>query len=295
MSLMSELEDLGELMADNLVTMGVTDATASDGLTTLANKVLDIQGGGTCISVELRSDKSILSQTHSESANLTAIVKENGTVKSGATVEFFNGSTSLGTSTTDSDGIATKTYNSTGVGDVSITAQSGGASSSPYIIEDCQYNSNTEKTYGGTNNNQLYDSNLSIALANKQEISFDAKIGTTSASKDYRYWLLPKSLLSGMTYPSCAIYFDKKPTQIWLGKIENGTSTAIGYFNTASNSYVRFKYVIEGTTVKLYADDVLLNTLSVSCMQNYSDWSISLMTWSGSETRYIKNVKAKPL
>ena len=45
MSLMSELEDLGELMATNITTKGVT-ASASDGLTTLANKVLQITGGG---------------------------------------------------------------------------------------------------------------------------------------------------------------------------------------------------------------------------------------------------------
>ena len=44
MSLMSELEDLGELMATNITTKGVS-ASASDGLTTLAGKVLQISGG----------------------------------------------------------------------------------------------------------------------------------------------------------------------------------------------------------------------------------------------------------
>ena len=55
MSLMSELEDLGELMADNLVTMGVTDATASDGLTTLANRILDVPQDS-CLTLDLTSD-----------------------------------------------------------------------------------------------------------------------------------------------------------------------------------------------------------------------------------------------
>ena len=45
MSLFSELEDLGELMATNITTKGVS-ASASDGLTTLANKILQISGGG---------------------------------------------------------------------------------------------------------------------------------------------------------------------------------------------------------------------------------------------------------
>ena len=44
MSLMSELEDLGELMATNLTNKGV-NATASDGLTTLAGKISRIQTG----------------------------------------------------------------------------------------------------------------------------------------------------------------------------------------------------------------------------------------------------------
>lgn len=43
MSLFSELEDLGELMATNITSKGVS-ASASDGLTTLANKILQISG-----------------------------------------------------------------------------------------------------------------------------------------------------------------------------------------------------------------------------------------------------------
>lgn len=45
MSLMSELEDLGELLATNINAKGVT-ASASDGLTTLASKISQIQTGG---------------------------------------------------------------------------------------------------------------------------------------------------------------------------------------------------------------------------------------------------------
>ena len=49
MSLMSELEDLGELLATNITAKGVT-ASASDGLTTLAGKISQIQtgSGGGC-------------------------------------------------------------------------------------------------------------------------------------------------------------------------------------------------------------------------------------------------------
>ena len=40
------LSELGEVMAANLVTKGVTGATASDGLTTLAGKILNVPTGG---------------------------------------------------------------------------------------------------------------------------------------------------------------------------------------------------------------------------------------------------------
>lgn len=43
------LAQLGETMASNLVSKGVTGASASDGLTTLASKILDVpSGGGGC-------------------------------------------------------------------------------------------------------------------------------------------------------------------------------------------------------------------------------------------------------
>ena len=45
-TLNGSLQQLGETMASNLVTKGVSGATASDGLTTLASKILTIPSGG---------------------------------------------------------------------------------------------------------------------------------------------------------------------------------------------------------------------------------------------------------
>ena len=112
-----------QLLVDNLVAKGVTGYTVNDGLTTLINAVLEIQGGGGVRTLTLTSDKDILSYADSESATLTATLLEDGVGVSGATVEFFNGSTSLGTAQTDSNGVATKTYTSTGAGDVSLKAE----------------------------------------------------------------------------------------------------------------------------------------------------------------------------
>jgi hypothetical protein len=129
-----------QLLVDNLVAKGVTGYTVNDGLTTLINAVLEIQGGGVR-TLTLTSDKDILSYADSESATLTATLLEDGVGVSGATVEFFNGSTSLGTAQTDSNGVAVKTYTSTGAGDVSLKAEAdnGMLVSKTYGIEDCTY------------------------------------------------------------------------------------------------------------------------------------------------------------
>jgi len=139
------LRQLGETMAANLTTQGVP-STYDEGLTTLAGKILDIQGGGVR-TLTLTSDKDILSYVDSESATLTATLLEDGVGVSGATVEFFNGSTSLGTAQTDSNGVAVKTYTSTGAGDVSLKAEAdnGILVSEAYTIEDIyKYDSLTE-------------------------------------------------------------------------------------------------------------------------------------------------------
>lgn len=49
------LEQLGITMAANLTQQGVT-SSASEGLTTLAGKILDIQGGGSCYHIEFSED-----------------------------------------------------------------------------------------------------------------------------------------------------------------------------------------------------------------------------------------------
>ena len=156
------LTELGELMADNLVTMGVSDADASDGLTTLANKILDVPVTPVTQTLTLSSDKSILSYADSETATLTATLS-GGTV-SGQTIEFFNGNTSMGTATTDSNGVATKSYASAGVGDVSFTAEVGSLVSETYIIEDCFQ----------------YASQVSIASFNNWENPDGITFGTSS-------------------------------------------------------------------------------------------------------------------
>lgn len=97
------LLELGETLASNLEAKGVS-ASASDGLTTLANKVLDIQtGGGSCYHIEFSED----SYTATGGAvTLECIVQQNYAPLANATVTLSDG-TSQYSSITNSDGVAT--------------------------------------------------------------------------------------------------------------------------------------------------------------------------------------------
>ena len=97
------LQELGETLADNLVAKGVS-ASASDGLTTLANKVLDIQtGGGSCYHIEFSSDSYT---TVGGAVTLECTLQQNYAPLPNVTVSLSDGS-SVYSSITNSSGVAT--------------------------------------------------------------------------------------------------------------------------------------------------------------------------------------------
>ena len=117
------LKNLGELMATNLSAMGVPSANASDGLTTLAGKILDLEpsinGLNFDTSITLHSSESTITtgktirlsatlKASYDDTNITNVDLEG--VLTGATVQFLNGSTILGTGVTDTNGVATFNY-----------------------------------------------------------------------------------------------------------------------------------------------------------------------------------------
>ena len=100
------LQELGETMAANLTQQGVT-SSSSEGLTTLAGKILDIQtGGGSCYKIEFSEDSYT---AVGGSATLEIYLQENYQPKSGATVTVTGSDSSLYSSITNSSGIATVT------------------------------------------------------------------------------------------------------------------------------------------------------------------------------------------
>ena len=111
------LQELGETMADNLVAKGVT-ASASDGLTTLAGKILDIQTGGSCYHIEF-SEASYTAV--GGSATLEVYLQENYAPKSGASVTVTGSDGSVYNGITNSQGLAEITVSNI-TGTVTFTA-----------------------------------------------------------------------------------------------------------------------------------------------------------------------------
>ena len=110
------LQELGETMASNLVTKGV-QASASDGLTTLAGKILDIQTGGSCYHIEF-SEASYTAD--SGSATVTIYLQANYEPLPNATITLSDGSSQY-SCITNSNGVATYSFSNVS-SDLTVTA-----------------------------------------------------------------------------------------------------------------------------------------------------------------------------
>lgn len=160
------LTELSENMTDNLTAMGILDADASDGLSTLSGHILDIEpsvsGLNLATNISIHADTEYLvGQSALLYAELTVTYDDETAtnvdlsgVLTGATVVFKNGNTVLGTATTDINGIAyyTHTFNSSGSYNISAS-------------------------FAGTDNFNGCDSNtVNITVHYKIEITSDADI-----------------------------------------------------------------------------------------------------------------------
>ena len=297
MSLMSELEDLGELMADNLVTMGVTDATASDGLTTLANAILDIQGGSTPKLVLVKENKFIISYTDSETLKLYAILF--GDNVSNQTITFYANNTQLGTATTDSNGVAVYEYVASKNGETTFYATNNTLTSNTANVEDIWYWNDGTNFKG-------------VSIANGITCSVDdgsIKITTTTTGEKY------------VTYPPTFTNSDNFIIEIELGKL--GTSQYIafwlnnattanglwcayesghfsgGFRGSSITQYTttfvvgdKFKVKQLNGTISLYKNDELIYSKTTSF--SASTYHFGFYT-NNSRVQYLKNISVRSL
>ena len=132
--------------------------------------------------IVLSADDSILSYYDWGFTILRAQLMDGSSTASvsGVTVEFFNGSTSMGTSQTDSNGVAVKTYLSAGEGDVSLKAECSNGSST-FVSE--TYTLHDYYWYGNTEYSSLTTLNKTLPSAFK--VSFEFQPTSRSNASSY--------------------------------------------------------------------------------------------------------------
>ena len=295
------LEQLGITMAENLVTQGVTDADPSDGLTTLANKILDITPGPgptpTPASIDLTATSSILSYADGDSTVLTATVLDSSdNPVEGVDVNFYNGSTSMGTVTTDSSGVATITYFSAGSGDITFTAEVDGTLlTKTFVVHDYLWvpaldGTETIHQVQGTttiSNGEMSGGSGYIGAFDNTgnwELSFKAKWSNGSCG----IWLIKSDETSR----------DSNDVLMLQGSIYahvGGSGSAVGAFSPylSANTYHDITVTKNGTTLSIKGDNQSPVNITWSLATTLSTLSIGVDAWGG--TSYIKDIVVKPL
>lgn len=165
-------------------------------------------------------------------------------------------------------------------------------------IEDNHYYNSAEVTRTTTNGSTIYDNNMSIVLPSKCEISFDIQASNVNVSSERRYFILPKSQYSsGTSQPLYALFIQFGSSVLECGKRENGALSVFtgGTHSASNNTYYNVKFIRDNDSIKVYIDDVLWKTGNASFLDNYSDWTLSMIRWSATGTSKIKNVKIKSL
>lgn len=284
-------------MATNLQSKGVT-ANASDGLTTLANKILQIGPTPIGYNIELTSDKNILSFYDNEYCVLTAtLLDNNGNGVSGEEIVFKANGGVLGTVITNDNGVAQYTYQSTGVGDVTITAE-GMALQGTCSIEDCIL-ANVNVSYTGTSiSDTVYSLGYDeIADLSNVDFEFSFKFHQTRYGCDVCLGASSEFSVS----PTKSNY------RIFIGNSGDG-NTRYGYRTTSTvnaggstsgevslNTTHNMKIVKEGTHFNYYLNDKLLGSKIIpSFWANYHMFGVHTVQWNRGTTT-ISDLKIKQI
>ena len=252
------LQELGELMAANLTTQGVT-ASPSDGLTTLAGKILDIQSGGggvPCYKVEFTSDSwTYTDYDWTTSAHYTEleVYLQYQYEPFAGTVTITDGTNSWNVNT-DSNGIGNLTVKNISASSTTFTASytnttatSTVKKSTFHLIDSCS----------SDNVSTNYDTSVVTYKGNSGspacQLSYDSgmgcyKIAATNTSTSY-YSMIPiKATYDKTDYiAEIKIYDNKRSSNSECGLfVKDRTSTATNTYGVgadmndyANNFYVR--------------------------------------------------------
>ena len=292
MSLNSSLQTLGQLMATNLQSKGVT-ANASDGLTTLANKILQVGPTPIGYNLELTSDKNILSFYDHEYCVLTAtLLDSNGNGVSGEEIVFKANGGLLNTVITGDNGVATVSYNSQGVGDVTITAECMNLTET-YTLEDCNYYSETGTTLiqnDSTDTGYPSDIPYHHEGTEKYMVEFDFTMKTS-----FRFYYNNTKVTSKGDHINYGYGFSRDASGKFVISTRTTTTSNSTYTTGLANGEERrIKMIIDGTTVSFYDNGNLIRTQTNDWLTTNPPAYFSWATW-GTGTVTVKNIKIKPL
>ena len=286
------LENLGKLMATNLSAKGVLSANASDGLTTLANKILQVG-----YTLELASKNNILSFYDYEYCVLTATVTDNaGVGVSDVQVVFRKEGTILDSVMTNSDGVAEYTYQSTGVGDVTITVECMDLQET-CSIEDCIVARPDEvNVTKASSNYYAYDDNLEFELPSEFEMYVDLKTTGASTDNEHRLYIAPSSAytssMSSQSQPNPSLFVGYGGSATEFGVRVTSTDMSSLVIDNMNGVYHSFAVKQVSTSAKGYVDGKLITSKTFNSLSDYTSFKILLILWAEG-TVSIKNLKIK--
>ena len=318
------LAELGETMAANLTQQGVT-SSPSEGLTTLAGKILDIQtGGGSCYHIEFSEDSYVAT---GGSATLEIMLQENYAPKSGATVTVTGSDSSLYTGITDSTGLATVTVSvsstTTFTCSYSNVSDTATVTVSQYIFYDdasvdnsSQYTSySIQNTSGKVNitfeNNAYKITNNTTSgrallqfgdtvLQNNVRISADIKLGGTSYKQNGMLAFIDKD--SRTTYSVAGWVQGQKYYRLteFSGTSELQTTSNTTWSDLSTSDYNHHELVYQNGEVTYTITTPASQTKTVSLTlqkSNYVGGKLGLFVelFSSATHCYIKNIKVEAL
>ena len=249
-------------------------------------------------SLVLEAGKSILSHYDNEYCVLTAtLLGSNGNGVSGEEIVFKANGGVLGTVITNGNGVAEYTYQSTGVGDVTITAESM-ALQGTCSIEDCIL-ANVNASYTGTSTSDTvyslgYDE---IADLSNVDFEFSFKFHQTRYGCDVCLGASSEFSVSPI----------KSNYRIFIGNSGNG-NTRCGYRSTSTsniggstsgevslNTTHNMKIVKKDTRFEYYLNDILLSSRMVpDFWANYHMFGVHTVQWNRGTTT-ISDLKIKQI
>ena len=319
--------ELGETMADNLVAKGVT-ASASDGLTTLANKILDIQTGGSCYHIEF-SEASYTAI--GGSATLEIYLQESYAPKSGASVTVTGSDGSVYNGITNSQGIASVTVSNVSTA-TTFTASYSNVSDTctvtvqNYLFYDACDTDNTnlyDTTTNYSNSRLTFDSINScytmqrtsgtgmaslwiknLTVTDQIKITADMKLATTSTVISQGGPIIMNSAKNKGFLTMIEGY------RVGDGEYSLGTTNSPNSHGTkiiadqklgldARNYWFTYELIIDGSSVELniYNGSTLIKTGTITSSQLDSTGNIVglLMSYGSGAKISVKNIKVEPI